>query len=106
MALTSRVGTPSGAFLRSVIACAPPVVASLQSDQQVEASTASGDQLIDLTHERQMPESHEEDAFLAELRKAMTDDEPLGPRDEGPGVVRTIGEVPIGRQRGRFGRRR
>ena len=45
-------------------------------------------------------------AFLAELRKAMTDDEPLGPREEAPGVVRTIGEVPIGRQRGRFGRRR
>jgi hypothetical protein len=36
----------------------------------------------------------------------MTDDEPLGPREDPPGVVRTIGEVPLGRQRGRFGRRR
>ena len=53
-----------------------------------------------------MPVSQEEDAFLAELRKAMTDDEPLGPREDQPGVMRTIGEVPIGRQRGRFGRRR
>jgi hypothetical protein len=25
--------------------------------------------------------SHDDDAFLAELRKAMADDEPLGPRD-------------------------
>jgi cell division initiation protein len=43
----------------------------------------------------------EEDAYLAELRKAMTDDEPLGPRDEdddyGP---------PTGPGRSRFGRRR
>jgi hypothetical protein len=44
---------------------------------------------------------HEEDAYLAELRKAMTDDEPLGPREEdddyGP---------PSGPGRSRFGRRR
>jgi DivIVA domain-containing protein len=43
----------------------------------------------------------EEDAYLAELRKAMTDDEPLGPRDDpddyGP---------PAGTMRSRFGRRR
>ena len=44
----------------------------------------------------------EEDAYLAELRKAMTDDEPLGPREDedddyGP---------PAGATRSRFGRRR
>jgi cell division initiation protein len=44
----------------------------------------------------------EEDAYLAELRKAMTDDEPLGPRDDpdddyGP---------PTASGRSRFGRRR
>ena len=66
----------------------------------------AGDALIDLTRERELPEGQDEGAFLAELRKAMTDDEPLGPREGAPGVVRTIGEVPIGRQRGRFGHRR
>ena len=47
-------------------------------------------------------EDDEEDAYLAELRKAMTDDEPLGPRDdpdEGYGDSRGPG-------RSRFGRRR
>ena len=44
----------------------------------------------------------DEDAYLAELRKAMTDDEPLGPRDDddddyGPAVAPG---------RSRFGRRR
>jgi DivIVA domain-containing protein len=48
-------------------------------------------------------DDEEEDAYLAELRKAMTDDEPLGPRDDelddGYG-----GGSPAGRSR--FGRRR
>jgi cell division initiation protein len=80
----------------------PPAVAAVEAapvDQPADA-------LIDLTHDRPLPEGQDEDAFLAELRKAMTDDEPLGPREDPPGVVRTIGEVPLGRQRGRFGRRR
>ena len=90
----------------------PPVAAAVESEPTpTPAPTpapapAQGNQLIDLTHEREMPAGQEEDAFLAELRKAMTDDEPLGPREDQPGVMRTIGEVPIGRQRGRFGRRR
>ena len=36
-------------------------------------------------------EGEGDDAYLAELRKAMTDDEPLGPREDQPGVMRTIG---------------
>lgn len=45
----------------------------------------------------------EEDAFLAELRKAMLDEEPLGPRDDT--FVRP--DDGVGRaSRGRFGRRR
>jgi vacuolar-type H+-ATPase subunit H len=82
----------------------PPVAAPVETEPG--NPSGPGNQLIDLTHEREMPVSQEEDAFLAELRKAMTDDEPLGPREDQPGVMRTIGEVPIGRQRGRFGRRR
>jgi hypothetical protein len=73
---------------------------------ETEATETTASELIDLTSQRSLPETADEDAFLAELRKAMTDDEPLGPREEQPGVVRTIGEVPLGRQRGRFGRRR
>jgi len=50
----------------------------------------------------------DEDAFLAELRKAMTDDEPLGPRQGADLRVRppatTSSEFP--RSRSRFGRRR
>ena len=47
----------------------------------------------------------EEDAFLAELRKAMLDDEPLGPRaTEAPGLAPGIDDD--GRGRPRFGRRR
>jgi hypothetical protein len=50
----------------------------------------------------------DEDAFLAELRKAMLDDEPLGPRDEallpGPRFDEPPGRG--GNGRARFGRRR
>jgi DivIVA domain-containing protein len=44
----------------------------------------------------------DEDAYLTELRKAMTDDEPLGPRDE---PEDHLGDLPSG-GRSRFGRRR
>jgi DivIVA domain-containing protein len=48
----------------------------------------------------------DEDAFLAELRKAMLDDEPLGPsRGEEPGLPGLDDDV-AGRGRPRFGRRR
>jgi DivIVA domain-containing protein len=43
----------------------------------------------------------EEDAYLAELRKAMVDDQPLGPRDDPDDY-----EPPAGPVRSRFGRRR
>lgn len=48
----------------------------------------------------------DEDAFLAELRKAMLDDEPLGPqRAEAPGPADGVDDD-AGRGRPRFGRRR
>lgn len=59
-----------------------------------DATSAGGD-----------PES--EDAFLAELRKAMLDDEPLGPRREDDAAP--LGHGPVeepDRGRSRFGRRR
>jgi cell division initiation protein len=98
----SAFGPPPDGAVQTM--ASPPTVASIEAEAPAPPKPA--DQLIDLTHERPMPAGQEEDEFLAELRKAMTDDEPLGPREEQPGVVRTIGEVPLGRQRGRFGRRR
>lgn len=51
-------------------------------------------------------ESDEDDAFLAELRKAMADDEPLGPRDDvEPPASETLFEEDD-RRGWRFGRRR
>ncbi len=49
-----------------------------------------------------------EDAFLAELRKAMLDDEPLGPRrdDDGPAAGGPVEADEPSRGRSRFGRRR
>lgn len=48
----------------------------------------------------------DEDAFLAELRKAMLDDEPLGPRRGEDTSVPTELDDDAGRGRPRFGRRR
>jgi len=49
----------------------------------------------------------DEDAFLAELRKAMLDDEPLGPRaGEDPGLAGGLDDDVAARGRPRFGRRR
>lgn len=67
-----------------------------ESGPSTEAVAAVGD-----------PDS--EDAFLAELRKAMLDDEPLGPRDQGEPDLRQLeppAEDDLGRGRSRFGRRR
>ncbi|MFL6204655.1 MAG: DivIVA domain-containing protein [Acidimicrobiales bacterium] len=44
----------------------------------------------------------DDDAYLAELRKAMTDESPLGPREEDDGEFDTAEDAP----RSRFGRRR
>jgi len=61
-----------------------------------QSSTASGDS---------GREDAEEDAFLAELRKAMADDEPLGPRDQqAQPIEEMFGEDD--RRSWRFGKRR
>ncbi len=46
----------------------------------------------------------DDDAYLAELRKAMTDDSPLGPREEGADEPLFESGSEMGRSR--FGRRR
>jgi DivIVA domain-containing protein len=48
------------------------------------------------------PRDADDDAYLAELRKAMTDESPLGPREDEDGAVDMAEEQP----RSRFGRRR
>lgn len=48
----------------------------------------------------------DEDAFLAELRKAMLDDEPLGPRGSEEQGLPGLDDDVAGRNRPRFGRRR
>jgi hypothetical protein len=48
------------------------------------------------------PADEDEDSYLTELRKAMTDDQPLGPRDEEDEAYGA--GPPTGRSR--FGRRR
>jgi hypothetical protein len=60
-----------------------------------------GDHLLDDEDEDEDVEP--EDSYLAELRKAMTDDEPLGPRDDGDDD--DYG-APVTGARSRFGRRR
>jgi hypothetical protein len=51
------------------------------------------------------PVDDDDDAFLAELRKAMADEEPLGPRDGGVGDP-TPGFLDDDRRGWRFGKRR
>ncbi|CAN5845353.1 hypothetical protein BH24ACT3_BH24ACT3_08610 [soil metagenome] len=51
------------------------------------------------------PSGAGDDAFLAELRKAMTDEEPLGPRDEDQPAIFDQDDEEL-RHRPRFGRRR
>jgi len=55
-------------------------------------------QAVDMMAERDA----DDDAYLAELRKAMTDESPLGPREEDDAVFDVAEEQP----RSRFGRRR
>ena len=45
----------------------------------------------------------DDDAYLAELRKAMTDESPLGPREDDDAPCSSAEEPP---QKSRFGRRR
>jgi hypothetical protein len=47
----------------------------------------------------------DDDAYLAELRKAMDDDQPLGPRDEYYDEAGSYEDEPAA-PRSRFGRRR
>jgi DivIVA domain-containing protein len=58
---------------------------------------------LDEDIDQDLGDDEEEDAYLAELRKAMTDDEPLGPRDDELDDGYGAGP-PSGRSR--FGRRR
>ena len=55
---------------------------------------------VDVLAEREA----DDDAYLTELRKAMTDDTPLGPRDEEGDDALFDGGTDVGRSR--FGRRR
>jgi len=75
-----------------------PAYADLDADDAVADDPST--QTIDL----QAAPGADDDAYLAELRKAMTDESPLGPREDGDeGELFDHGTEP---QRSRFGRRR
>ncbi len=83
----------------------PAAPAPLTSEPEPAPESASveqgaGTQTIDLLEERDA----DDDAYLAELRKAMTDESPLGPREEGD--ADTLFESSSEPSRSRFGRRR
>lgn len=99
-----------------------PVYRSLRGDSEAAARDEPADETADETEGPavedtpptqavpQLVGDADEDAFLAELRKAMTDSEPLGPRDTAatsatPAVDRR-GPDGGARSRPRFGRRR
>jgi DivIVA domain-containing protein len=103
---------------------APPPAPSAD-DRGPRAATPPADETVQLTSPPPAPSADDdlgppteavatvgpaadpdEDAFLAELRKAMLDDEPLGPqRAEAPGPADGVDDD-AGRGRPRFGRRR
>lgn len=76
--------------------------ADVPTDDADEADEADGPrtEAVDMLAERDA----DDDAYLAELRKAMTDDSPLGPREEGD--VDPLFDAGIQPSRSRFGRRR
>lgn len=69
-------------------------------DAEDDVDTGPPTQAVDVLAER----DDDDDAYLAELRKAMTDDTPLGPRDEADHSALFDSGVEAGRSR--FGRRR
>ena len=78
----------------------PPSAAYADLDDRIPVEGDPPTQTIDLQAER----GADDDAYLAELRKAMTDESPLGPREDGDqGGLFDHGTEP---QRSRFGRRR
>jgi len=80
----------------------PPPSAAYADVPTDEADEADGPrtEAVDMLAERDA----DDDAYLAELRKAMTDDSPLGPREEGD--VDPLFDAGIEPSRSRFGRRR
>ena len=74
-----------------------PAYATMAEDADAEAEPAT--EAVDLLAER----DGDDDAYLAELRKAMTDETPLGPRDDDADAL-FDGDTDTGRSR--FGRRR
>ena len=87
---------------------APDLPLDLEESGPPTAPVAAVDLGIDLAEPSPKPPApahHDDDAFLAELRKAMADDEPLGPRDHDdqgqPGQM-----FDEDRRSWRFGRRR
>lgn len=75
---------------------------SSQADDRYE-DDGPPTQAIDVLAERDGDHDADDDAYLTELRKAMTDQSPLGPRDEGFEIPYEQGSEPA---RSRFGRRR
>jgi DivIVA domain-containing protein len=72
--------------------------ADVEDDDEID--TGPPTQPVDMLAER----DDDDDAYLAELRKAMTDDTPLGPRDDAEDSSLFDSGVEAGRSR--FGRRR
>jgi hypothetical protein len=80
-------------------AAAPPP-SPAYADAPVEEDEGPSTQPVDVLAERDA----DDDAYLAELRKAMTDESPLGPREEGDGDP--LFDSSPEPSRSRFGRRR
>ena len=78
----------------------PPSAAYADLDADLSPEGDPPTQTIDLLAERGVAE----DDYLTELRKAMTDDSPLGPREDGD--VSDLFSQDTEPQRSRFGRRR
>ena len=60
---------------------APPPAPEAESEEGAEEVVADVPGSVEAAAEEQ-DESHEEDPFLAELRRAVNDDQPLGPRED------------------------
>jgi DivIVA domain-containing protein len=78
----------------------PPRSPAYSDVAEDDLDTGPATEAVDVLAERDPGD----DAYLAELRKAMTDDTPLGPRDEDEGDA--LFEDPAETGRSRFGRRR
>ena len=90
---TSR--TSAGAAWEDDPAASPPPSPAYADDVDEGPATEA----VDVLAERDA----DDDAYLAELRKAMTDESPLGPREDDEAAVMDPADEP---PRSRFGRRR